>query len=313
MPGGTGLSLREAITIANATAGVQTITFQSGIVVLPSNTLPTITDGVNVIGGVLNAGAVPASKNCLTIAAGPTTIDGLEIFGCPNKPISVGGNDVHIRSCNVHQNGAMLEVASTATTGTIIGPGNVISGSGSHCVSIYDSNALIIDNRISDCGADGVLVSGGSVGTQLVGNLILRANVGIAMAPGATGTVMWHNTIVRNLLIGINIAQSSSNDLRNNILALNGSDGVSGTDSKFTQQDYNSFFGNGGSACNGCSPGPHSVQLDPKFTNSVGDDYTLQSGSPAIDAGTPLGVDRNGAGAGLFDGAAPDIGFREHP
>jgi parallel beta-helix repeat protein len=158
-----------------------------------------------------------------------------------------------------------------------------------------------------------VIVSGTSVGTRLIGNLILRANVGIAMAPGASGTVMWHNTVVRSWLAGISIGQSSGNDLRNNILALNGSDAVSGTDSKFAQQDYNSFFGNVGSACNGCTLGAHSVLLDPKFVDVAGDDYTLQSGSPAIDAGTPLGVDRNGASAGDFNGAAPDLGAWEHP
>jgi hypothetical protein len=45
--------------------------------------------------------------------------------------------------------------------------------------------------------------------------------------------------------------------------------------------------------------------------NAAGDDFTLQSGSPAIDAGIPVGSDRNGAGAGDYNGTAPDLGYWE--
>jgi parallel beta-helix repeat protein len=205
----------------------------------------------------------------------------------------------------------MFEVSSSASSGTIIGPGNSISGANGHCLTINNSDTLVVDNVIADCGADGVLVSGNSVGTRLIGNLIVGANVGIAMAPGAAGTVMWHNTIASSWLFGIDIGQSSGNDLRNNVLAFNGTDAVSGTDSKFSQQDYNLFFGNGGDACNGCTLGVSSLLLDPSFVDASADDYALRTGSPAIDAGTPLGVDRNQAGAGDFDGSAPDIGYLE--
>jgi hypothetical protein len=70
-------------------------------------------------------------------------------------------------------------------------------------------------------------------------------------------------------------------------------------------------FGNGGAACNVCTQGPNSLEADPLFVNPAVDDYTLKAGSPAINAGTALGVDRNGASAGDFNGAEPDLGYRE--
>jgi hypothetical protein len=314
MPGGTGLSLREAITIANATAGAQTITFQNGVVVALTNTLPTITGSTTILGGNVNGTAVASGRDCLVVGAGPSLVDGLRVTNCRGKPISVtGGNDVHISNCTLTQNAEPLEVGTVAGTGTIIGPGNVITGSAGHCVAVYNSGTLVLDNRIIGCGTDGIFVSGRSATTSLIGNLIVRAETGIGMAVGATGTVMWFNTVAQSVLHGINVGNSSTNDLRNNILAFNGDAGVWGQDSRFSQQNYNLFFGNTTGTCSPCIPGQNSVFLDPRFVNTAADDYTLQAGSPAINAGTPVAADRNGAGAGNFNGTAPDLGYWESP
>lgn len=47
------------------------------------------------------------------------------------------------------------------------------------------------------------------------------------------------------------------------------------------------------------------VSQDPLFNNAVGADFTLQAGSPAIDAGVDLGYS--------YQGNAPDIGAQEYP
>jgi hypothetical protein len=55
--------------------------------------------------------------------------------------------------------------------------------------------------------------------------------------------------------------------------------------------DYNCYHGNnaGGTQLLGISPGANDTTSDPDFVNAPGGDFTLNSGSPCLDAG--LGVD----------------------
>lgn len=157
-------------------------------------------------------------------------------------------------------------------------------------------------------------MSGTANDTLIRGNVLVRAGTAaIGMASGTTALKIQHNTIVYSAVSGINVGQASGLDVRNNIFAFNVQYGLAGADAKFSQQDYNLFFGNGAGHCNPCAVGANSVLLDPAFVDVAGDDYTLSAGSPAIDAGTDLGVDRNGAAVGSFNGAAPDIGALERP
>src|SRR5205814_4346209 len=116
-------------------------------------------------------------------------IDGLAMTGCPGRPLLIsGGNDVQISNCSVTQSNQPVEVGTGAGTGTIVGPGNLIGGSASHCVALYNSGSLVLDNRIVDCGTDGVFISGKSANSSLIGNMILRATSCVAMGRGATET-----------------------------------------------------------------------------------------------------------------------------
>lgn len=56
----------------------------------------------------------------------------------------------------------------------------------------------------------------------------------------------------------------------------------------------------------------HSWVADPRFTAAAQGDYTLQSSSPFIDAGTDFGLTRDIAGHGVPTGLAPDLGAFEH-
>ena len=102
------------------------------------------------------------------------------------------------------------------------------------------------------------------------------------------------------LLVGANDV-----DLRNNVIASTLGYGVSATGSTFAAQDYNLFHDTFLGPCQGCTPGPNSVQDDPDFLDAANDDYRLQPASPAINAGVDLGR--------TFSGSAPDLGYYEAP
>jgi hypothetical protein len=166
---------------------------------------------------------------------------------------------------------------------------------------------------ISDSGNNAIFLSGTANDTLILGNLLLRCATAIGMASGTTNLRIWHNTIVYNSISGVVLGQAAGVDVRNNIIAFNTLYGLVGADVKFAQQDYNLMFGNGSGNCNPCTVGANSVLTDPLFVNVAAEDFALGATSPAINAGTDLGVDRNGAGAGNFNGTAPDIGYLERP
>jgi hypothetical protein len=313
-PGGTGLSLREAITIANASAGSQTITFQSGIVVALASALPIITDTVQILGGEVNCAAVGANANCLNLAASSSVIDGLRSYDSGGRPIYVtGGTNSQITNCSFDNNRQPLEISANAGLGNVIGPNNLIENAQGHAVAVYSDGASVIDNVISDSANNAIFLSGTANDTLIRGNLLLRAGTAIGMASGTTNVRIWHNTIVYNSVTGVVVGQANGIDLRNNIIAFNTQYAVNAADVKFTQQDYNLMFGNTSGDCVACTPGPNSVLTDPQFVNAAADDFALGATSPALNAGTDLGVDRNGASAGNFNGAAPDLGYLEGP
>jgi hypothetical protein len=314
-PGGTGLSLREAITIANATGGAQIITFQNGIVVAQSSPPPVITDTVQILNGVVDCTGVGNGATCLELAASSSVIDGLELHSSGGRPIYVtGGANSRISNCSIHDNRHPLETAGTAGLGNVIGPNNVVRNSDGHGIAVYSDSTQVIDNTVLDAGSNAIFLNGTANDTLVRGNVLVRSGTaGIGMGSGTTGLKVQHNTIVYGASSGVVVGQATGVDVRNNIIAFNLQHGLVGADDKFTQQAYNLFFGNGGSDCSPCTVGESSVLLTPEFVNAAGDDYTLAVGSPAVDAGTDLGTDRNGAGAGNFNGAAPDIGAWEHP
>lgn len=311
-PGGTGLSLREALTIANAMVGIQSIGFANGIVVAQSSSLPNITEAVHLLGGVVNATAV-GNKDCLTIQANATVIDGLELYGCGARAIYLAASiGSQITNCNLHDDTKPIEVGPAAV-GSVIGPNNTVRNAGSHAVIVSSQDSKVVGNRVLGAGGNAIFLSGTAFNTFIVGNLLVRADSGIGMSSGTSNSFIRFNTIAQNGQDAVLVGAATGVDLRDNILVNNAQYGVSGADNRFTQLSYNLFFGNGLGSCAPCTPGPQSVLTDPLFVNAAADDFTLQAASPARNTGVDVGEDRNGAAAGNFNGAAPDLGFWESP
>jgi hypothetical protein len=184
-------TLREAITLANALGGVDTITFAipgaGPFTISPTAALPTITDAVIIDGTTqpgfagtpiielagTNAGA---TADGLTILGGGSTVQGLVInrFRGNGIVLSGGGGDI------VRGNYIGTDVSGTAALGNAAGgilvnaPGNTVGGTASGA-----------GNLISGNGGYGVAVGGGT-GNAIRSNAIF-ANGGLGIALNIDG------------------------------------------------------------------------------------------------------------------------------
>lgn len=125
---------------------------------------------------------------------------------------------------------------------------------------------------------------------------------GIYLFPPATGTKIYHNTIYKTEM-GIGFDGSvPAVEIRNNIFSQN----VRQIEGQFGSViDYNLFDGPSNVY------GNNSIQADPKFVNP-GSDFRLQDVSPAVDAGTNVGIMMDLDGNPRPQGTGYDIGAYEY-
>lgn len=131
-----------------------------------------------------------------------------------------------------------------------------------------------------------LIAAGGQILHTTIGSPTLANGAAIF---GGAGTVGITDTLIANHTIGI------SNSL--------------GT----VYENYTFFFGNTTNKSGNISGGANDVSGDPRFQNSANDDYHLQSGSAAIDAGVNVGVPLDIDGDLRPIGYGFDIGFDETP
>jgi parallel beta-helix repeat protein len=113
---------------------------------------------------------------------------------------------------------------------------------------------------------------------------------------GGTGTTVYNNTVTRNAQEGIYVYDSAPGTVIQNNIAYN----------------------NGGSyqAIRNDSTGStvdHNVTTNPQFVNALANDFSLQAGSPAIDAGVVVSaITKDFKGTPRPRGVAYDIGAYEY-
>ena len=164
---------------------------------------------------------------------------------------------------------------------------NCTIDSASTGVRVEASDWRIADNRFSDC-TRGILVESAS-GTTIQHNLITGSTeYGIGVNGSAsTGTTILNTTLHSDVGKGISFTGGAAGTVRNTIAAGFPDGGVveAGTDSLVTV-DY--YLGNdtGSDDLSGTLAGTRRALFsDPQFTDAGHGDYTLQSGSPALDLG----------------------------
>lgn len=244
-------SLRAAITAANASAGADTITFDTslaGSINLASG-LPAITDQVSIVGNTDGHGVPIVAIN----GAGLDVSDfsnGLELDGASRGGTADGSsvsglsviNFSNATGIDVHASGVMLSgdyvglapgYASAANpTLTNNSSGIVLSGSGNTVQGSVVANSL--GNGIQVAGSGNQLL-GNFVGTDPSGSMVL-ANFGNGVElRNASYTVVRGNVIASNQGNGVRVVNSDHSTIAGNLIGTdalgdagngNGGDGV---------------------------------------------------------------------------------------
>ena len=155
------------------------------------------------------------------------------------------------------------------------------------------------------------------VGVEVVGNTFVGMRDAIEIGDGTSQTAhrdlkVLHNTAYRVSRAMFRIkGPVTQGEFRNNLSASGpGVSCSSGGDLTGSVWSHNGWFGDASqqSSCSGCSVGNLCDATDvrgsdPLFVNPAAGDFRLQSTSPCIDRGTPVGLP--------YLGAAPDLGAQE--
>ena len=284
------LSLREAITLANAFPGADTISFDisgAGVHTISLlSALPTITDPV-IIDGYTQPGASPntlaVGDNAillielnganagigvtgLSITAGSSTVRGLVI----NR---FGGDGIAITGSGASNNVVLGNFIGTNAAGTAaLGNGTPGSGAGGAGVRLGGTSNTIANNVISANVNEGIFITVG--GNMVLGNLI---------GTNAAGTAP-----LGNGLSGITLQQSAANTIGGNVISGNG---------------VGPSHGNGISL----AAGAHDNLIQ---ANLIGTDASGAGALPNISDGVFVGGPNNTIG-GTGAGAQRDLGQRQ--
>lgn len=327
-PGGTGLSLREAVTWVNAQGSARTITFAGPmtITMTPPQTYMTLSaPGAAIVGErgvVLDFGGI--NQPCLTLDAGGQKLVGVELRGCVGNFVTLStasaGSQVAQVQFTVNTGPRYWAYGIVAKGGptpqSLIGPGNVLTGLWI-ALKIDGTGYQIVGNDVVD-NAVGALLGG--TAARVWGNTFARqvaggSNKGISVqiSNGAGPVEILSNTFDRSGGPAIDAAAVASLTVRDNLFTNGGALGLNALPAGLTH-DHNGYFGNaGGAVAAGLATGATDLLADPLYADAAGGDYRLLPGSPARDAGVDVGLDLNGAAPGNWSGLAPDLGAFEAP
>jgi parallel beta-helix repeat protein len=305
-------SLPDATTLRAALAAAgsgDAVTFDRAFTILPASALPAVPGGVTLIGRsdvILDGRLLPPGTACLSMPSNGSTVRDMRLIGCPGPGIVVSGNDGTTVGNSMTSGGGI----SAARANNLVVRKNLVQGCSEDGVRVTDNsnNAFVAENVVIGCGAAGIAVDGQN-GVIVQNRAFDNSGDGIAVGDAAKNNDVWHNTLVKNVGAGLRVsAASKSTTVYNNIFAANSGAGLDASNQ--VTLGTNLFDGNA-QACVGCPAEGSAIEQPPGFVDLDARNVHLLPDSAARDAGQNTGFDTNGARAGLFDGAAPDLGAFE--
>jgi len=245
--------------------------------------------------------------------------DGIQIFGVSGQSISTYAKNVEITD-NTFIDGTtqagLTENALDFKAGdNVLVKGNTMSGYKNDKTIVVQKGCrnITLDGNVIRDGLSGIEMrqEGGALFIQennsIIRNLIHDMSSYALKFDGVKNITVINNTLVNigtdsfRFESGISGTPSADGGLiKNNLVYAAGRPNIKAAYSNIAVS-HNGWFQVG---AGDMSSGNDVTGSDPSFIDSSNDDYRLQSSSPAIDAGTPVGL--------AFAGAAADLGAFEH-
>jgi parallel beta-helix repeat protein len=241
--------------------------------------------------------------------AGYIRFTNCEIRNAPRSGVLTGrkSNFNKFIDCNIHDNGRehVSYGVYIQSSNNLIEGGKIHHNSG-YGVHVYNghegqrANDNIVrrtrayNNSTREPDQAGILIGSGD-GNMAYNNIAYGQRVGIMVGfNGSTNSKVYNNTVYNNSFYGIHIrASSSSAIVKNNITYSNGTNIQNYAGSKTIQSK--------------------NLTTNPSFTNASEGNFTLRSGSEAINAGTTLSqVSDDFKGTPRPQGGSFDIGAYEY-
>lgn len=326
-PGATGLSLREAITIANNAPGADLIAFDPSLFpsssttpITPSEPLPPISgEGTEIHAEGVTLDASATGGAAVVIAASGVVLRGLTIVGAPDVAIHIepglegvgvsettildsGGRAIEASACRgltidhtrIERPGSDLvyveDCVDVSITDNFMVIGDKDANRGVHFTRVNDSR--VADNII-DPGSARLVDLLDSSNNEIVHNILDRGHAGVVLEGESHANLVFQNVIIGSVYDGVYVSgESTGNTVVHNTMFQCSSNLVDGASDTVSG---NNFF----------------TDDETQFVDPASYDFTLVPGSESIDAGDDLGFDCRPGSPELFLGAGPDLGAVE--